>query len=914
LIDVHFRLLRHEIFDEATKTIAEILHVHDRKLNLGQWFKSSESNKAIRTYSRANVERLHFTKQRGLEIDISMMEPPQLARKTSAEKQKWWKDTRRLEEGCLLCLVWVHNGTSSITFLTVSQKTIAVNERGSLVSDRNQRASIITSLIPGQANHDLEALVRRLHEGSEGRNILIEFPSILWATFAPILENMQRMYSGSRLPFSSWIVPDPRNPVRSEKPEVPPPVYARDPDFGFDLSPILSDKLARLSLTPTNIAPNLHKSLSALTSLDKGQCDALISALSQEFCLIQGPPGTGKSYLGVQLMRVLVSNKARANLGPIVVVYVTITSTIAVLRLTMFCYRCYTNHALDQFLEHLVDQGIDKVIRIGSKSSSEAMEGKNLRAIAREADKTGGENYTLGTCHSSREEMEKNLQKKFGALQALNRRYWGGFDYHLRRMYPGIHAQFSGKEAEGFITQEKVPDRFKRWVQESTKGNTQIHSLGRLQDIIEKAKRNVWSLSDNDRKTLMNHLMQEIRERIIDGILDDFREDDAFAKQIRDVYDEVDRRILADADVIGVTTSGLARRISVLRHIESRVVICEKAGEVLEAHMLSALIPSVQHLIQIGDHQQLRPQIANHKLSMESHSGDLYQLDRSQFERMALGESGLPAFPTSQLNVQRRMRPEVSTLIRNTLYERLVDSDTVKNLPNVAGMGKNVFWLDHENQEDAADQESRGRSKSNKWEVAMTHALVRHIVRQGVYSSKDIAVLTPYVGQLQKLRSALQNDFEIVLSDRDQETLIREGHEDTTPNGTGHALLQKKAMTELLRIATVDNFQGEEARVIIISLVRSNMDNKVGFLKTSNRINVLLSRAKHGMYLIGNSKTYANVSMWSNVLGMLGGTDSIGHKFSLHCDRHQETDAMVATPEDFEILSPQWGFRKQCDQ
>jgi superfamily I DNA and/or RNA helicase len=244
------------------------------------------------------------------------------------------------------------------------------------------------------------------------------------------------------------------------------------------------------------------------------------------------------------------------------------------------------------------------------------------------------------------------------------------------------------------------------------------------------------------------------------------------------------------------------------------------------------------------------------------------------------------------------MRPEVSTLIRNTLYERLVDSDTVKNLPNVAGMGKNVFWLDHENLEDAADQEFRGRSKSNKWEVAMTHALVRHIVRQGVYSSKDIAVLTPYVGQLQKLRSALQNDFEIVLSDRDQETLIREGHEDSTSNGTGHALLQRKAMTELLRIATVDNFQGEEAKVIIISLVRSNMDNKVGFLKTSNRINVLLSRAKHGMYLIGNSKTYANVPMWSNVLGMLRMTDSVVSKFSLHCDRHQETDAMVATPED----------------
>ncbi|KAL2814041.1 hypothetical protein BJX63DRAFT_393349 [Aspergillus granulosus] len=893
LIDVHFRLLRHDIFDEATKTIAEILHVHDRRLDLGQWLRSSESNRAIRAYSDASVDHLAFTKQRGLEIDISMMEPPRLTHQKNAQKQKWWNDTRRLDEGCLLCLVWFHNRASSIVFLTVSQKSVAVKERGSLVPNKGRRATITTSLIPGQANHDLEALVRRHHERNGGQNILIEFPSILFATFAPILENMQRMYNESYLPFSTWIVPNSqRDTDGGSISDIPPPVYARDPGFSFHLNAILSDKLATLSLTPTNVASDLHSQLKALTSLDEGQCDALISALSREFCLIQGPPGTGKSYLGVQLMRVLVANKARANLGPIVVV-------------------CYTNHALDQFLEHLVDEGINKIVRIGSKSS-EAMEGKNLKVIARGVAKTRGENYTLGTRHSRREDKEKSLKKKIGALQALNRRSWGGFDYHLRKLYPEIHKQFSGEDADGFVTQEKIPDRFKRWIRGSTQGKVSNYSLEEPRNVIDKAKRNIWDLSGKDRNTLLSQLLQEVRERIIDEILDDFREDDALAKQIRDVYDEVDRRALENADVIGVTTSGLARRISVLRHIDCRVVICEEAGEVLEAHMLSALIPSVQHLIQIGDHQQLRPQIVNHKLSMESHSGSLYQLDRSQFERMALGEPGLPAFPTSQLNVQRRMRPEVSTLIRNTLYERLVDHDSVKDLPGVVGMGKNVFWLDHENQEDAVDQEFRGRSKSNTWEVRMTHALVRHIVRQGVYESKDIAVLTPYVGQLLKLRSALQTDFEIVLSDRDQETLMKEGHEDS--DDLSHTHLQKKSMTELLRIATVDNFQGEEAKVIIISLVRSNNERKVGFLKTSNRINVLLSRAKHGMYLIGNSKTYANVPMWSNVLGMLRMADSIGPKFSLHCDRHSETDAMVATPEDFEILSPQGGCRKQCDQ
>ena len=56
------------------------------------------------------------------------------------------------------------------------------------------------------------------------------------------------------------------------------------------------------------------------TELDRGQCQALIAALTREFALIQGPPGTGKSYLGVQFMRVLLACKRKAHLGPVVVV------------------------------------------------------------------------------------------------------------------------------------------------------------------------------------------------------------------------------------------------------------------------------------------------------------------------------------------------------------------------------------------------------------------------------------------------------------------------------------------------------------------------------------------------------------------------------------------------------------------
>jgi superfamily I DNA and/or RNA helicase len=88
----------------------------------------------------------------------------------------------------------------------------------------------------------------------------------------------------------------------------------------------------------------------------------------------------------------------------------------------------------------------------------------------------------------------------------------------------------------------------------------------------------------------------------------------------------------------------------------------------MEPHMLSAMLPQIEQVISIGDHRQLRPTIKNYSLSMESPLGAFYKLDRSQFERLSVPDPGLPAFPVAQLNIQRRMRPEVSTLIREVRF------------------------------------------------------------------------------------------------------------------------------------------------------------------------------------------------------------------------------------------------------
>lgn len=77
------------------------------------------------------------------------------------------------------------------------------------------------------------------------------------------------------------------------------------------------------------------------------------------------------------------------------------------------------------------------------------------------------------------------------------------------------------------------------------------------------------------------------------------------------VYREVNARVLKQADVIGITTSGMANNMDLLKSIHSKAIMCEDAGEVLEAHLLAALLPSIEHAILIGDHLQLRPQIAS---------------------------------------------------------------------------------------------------------------------------------------------------------------------------------------------------------------------------------------------------------------------------------------------------------------
>ena len=91
----------------------------------------------------------------------------------------------------------------------------------------------------------------------------------------------------------------------------------------------------------------------------------------------------------------------------------------------------------------------------------------------------------------------------------------------------------------------------------------------------------------------------------------------------------------------------------------------------------------------------------------------------------------------------------------------------------------------------------------------------------------DIGVITPYTKQVKEIAEKLSNK---------------------APKG--------------VEIRTVDGFQGREKEIILISLVRSNDDNEIGFLTSEQRMNVLLTRAKRAMIVFGNRKTLISSSVW----------------------------------------------------
>lgn len=148
------------------------------------------------------------------------------------------------------------------------------------------------------------------------------------------------------------------------------------------------------------------------------------------------------------------------------------------------------------------------------------------------------------------------------------------------------------------------------------------------------------------------------------------------------------------------------------------------------------------------------------------------------------------------------MRPEISALVKELTYPELTDAPSTQNHPNVIGLQDNIVFIHHENLEgdDATIADRRAMaatsSKYNTFEVEMILKIVKYLGQQG-YGTNDLVILTPYLGQLQKLRQALKKDNDPILNDLDSYDLIRAGLVNQA---------EAKLVKKPIRLATIGNF------------------------------------------------------------------------------------------------------------
>lgn len=177
------------------------------------------------------------------------------------------------------------------------------------------------------------------------------------------------------------------------------------------------------------------------------------------------------------------------------------------------------------------------------------------------------------------------------------------------------------------------------------------------------------------------------------------------------------------------------------------------------------------------------------------------------------------------------------------------------------------------------------------------------ILYRNDFNSGDITVLVPYSRQLGCLKERLvrTRTCSIALSNKDKEDLADMGFLDDAELQQFRSTVE---VSRMVRLATIDGFQGEEAKVVILSTVRSNIQDRVGFLQTTNRVNVACTRARNGFYIVGNATLLRTVDMWSTIIDNFQSKGRIGSAFITHCSRHPHLAHAVSRPRQFQEQVP----------
>lgn len=975
-LDIQFRLLREDMLacvrrgvkgfvDEGALTKLSIdSNRYRTRTTVGHEESSRSDGVALLVFRNVQIVGVvpGFFSGVGFNVEFDQLH----SQKTKSKNQckSFWDDqagSSMLQVGSLVCLVLSRapGGRPNLEFGMICERKVEN------LADVRCRVSVKLLNASRTASLMAEVTAHRLSGNQVSESVMLQVRGHFFAGYGPVLEALQA-HAVASLPFSDVIVGSDMVSI------LRPPTYLGERGLTFNLACLRKSGHGPLDLIVRDYE-ELRQQLRRYENdicLDVTQIDAFALGLTRSVALIQGPPGTGKTYVGVQLVRALLANSSGSpqaewridrNAG------VRHNQNVQQ-RLDPILCICYTNHALDQFLEDLVKKGVplEHIVRVGGRSKSEVLATRSLHALSKQK-KSPPEYKKWIEAKQRAQELEASMDRYSSVLCRdeitvdatltwLQEQFPDQHEILIREEQQDGFQRVGGPEAqvkEWLGIRKQVPKKVEVVKPEPTnasgggfaalsepkKPNVILNSNGSDQILVAQASsaavvRNdrvidvllncleLWNMSVSERQNLWRHwhdLMRRDYQKRLQMEIEQY-------ETLRIVREEIDTaaqlRLIKTSRIVGFTTSGCAKYQTLLRGLSPRVVLCEEAGEVLESHIVASLTSSTQHLILIGDHMQLRPKVDEYSLSVASGVG--FDLDISLFERLVRKYERAQLTSLCTLQTQRRMRPEIADMLRGTLYPNLTDDPSVVSHPPLRGFAHNLWFFDHNFPESSGDQQSF----SNLKEAHMVVELVRYAIRQG-YSGDRLAVLTPYVGQLLSLKNLLsQARMLCYIGEADMQELdaggLLDGDEEDGEGDTGvipgkNRLPETKTLGKMIRLATVDNFQGEEADLVFVSTVRCNPRGRTGFLKISNRVNVMLSRAKHGMIVFGSASTIRRsrqTDMFAKILDMLDERQLMGPYIPLKCFGHGRT-TRIGSISDFEGVtdggcSQSCGSRLMC--
>jgi ATP-dependent RNA/DNA helicase IGHMBP2 len=285
-----------------------------------------------------------------------------------------------------------------------------------------------------------------------------------------------------------------------------------------------------------------------------------------------------------------------------------------------------------------------------------------------------------------------------------------------------------------------------------------------------------------------------------------FKEVKNIRTEIKKIQAYNEEKLFTDASVIAGTPIGLYD--AKINRLNFHTLVIDEAGQCIEP-LAWCIFPLAKKYVLAGDHLQLPPTVLSQEAAKMGLNRSILEVAIDQVKNIFL------------LDTQYRMRAAIAGFSGQYFYKGLLQ--TAVHLVNT---GTHISFIDTAGSGFNEMHGNDGISLQNKGELQ----LVQKLLETQALDPARTALISPYAGQV---------------------------------------AAAKELLPKQVRISTIDSFQGQEKENIILSLVRSNDDGDIGFLKDYRRMNVAITRAKEQLFVIGDSATIGADPFYNSFLGYI---------------------------------------------